>query len=69
MEILVGSDDARSDSRAGALNELPVGFVVEQQLRQRGHRQRINDADQDSRHDRHEHGGNEITFDIKLKSA
>ena len=49
------ADNSRTDNRPiGARQQLTIGLVVKQRLRQTGHHQRIDDAQQDRRYDRHQ---------------
>ena len=52
-------DDARADDLAIPRDELSVGLVGKDQLRQPGDHQRIDDPQQNRRHDGHQHCDNQ----------
>ena len=66
MEIFRGdkrlANDARTDGFSVAIADLAVGFVFEEQLRQRGDEQRINHAQQNRGRNGHQKCGDQMFF-------
>src|ERR1035441_771599 len=56
------SNNSRADNFAVAHDQLPIGLVVEEHLRQAGHHQRIDDSQHHGGDDRHQNCNLKILF-------
>jgi hypothetical protein len=63
------TDDLGADDRAIASNELPIGFVFEENLRNPGYHERINQAEQDSCPNHHKKGCDQMFLHTSSRYA